>query len=66
MAKLVNIESNKTYANEKNCLKAVEKLNVSDELRFFISYTKEGRCFPIFIGQDSIQYGIHFHFPVVA
>ena len=66
MAKQVTIESNKTYANEANAIKAVEKLNISDEIRYFIVWNKEGRCFPVFISEKAIQHMVHFHFPVVA
>jgi hypothetical protein len=66
-ATYINIESTKTYANEANARKAVEKFtNWPSTLRYFISWNDKGRCFPIFIGEDAIQHGVHFTFHVVG
>ena len=51
----------KTYANIKNLKKAVEKL---ERFRYVVSVTDEGRFYPIFIGEDALAQGVHFHFPV--
>lgn len=69
MAKMIKLEANKTYATEANAVKAVEKKfpeGRGDGLLYFISRTEDGRFFPVFIGQRSIQAGAHFHFNVVA
>lgn len=55
----------KTYASEKNAERAVEKAGF-DDLRHFITWTQEGRCFPVFIGQEALSRGVHFHFNVVG
>ncbi|MEY4433324.1 MAG: hypothetical protein RLZZ44_1458 [Bacteroidota bacterium] len=59
------IETTKTYANETNAIKAVEKSGFQD-LRHFIMMNAEGRFFPVFIGQQAVQRGVHFHFNVVG
>ena len=51
----------KTYATIKNLKKAVE---IFEEYRYIVSVTDEGRFYPIFIGTEATQAGIHFHFPV--
>ena len=52
----------KTYANMKNLKKAVDKF---EEFRYVVSVTDEGRFYPIFIGREAAQAGVHFHhFPV--
>lgn len=67
MAQFIEINSTRTYANEANAHKAVAAKHLPDSLRYFISWTKEGRCFPIFIGgEQAIQGGVHFHFNVVG
>lgn len=70
MAKLITLQSSKTYATRENALKAVRKLlecdTLDDNLRFFIHQNEEGRFFPVFIGQSALQAGIHFHFNVVG
>jgi hypothetical protein len=65
----VEVTPTKTYANEANMLKAVAKalnFEVTGHVRFFTAWTKEGRCFPIFVGADAASNGIHFHFNIVA
>ena len=65
----------KTYANETNAHAAVKKVfgNIDEQssqtlgsLRYTLAYTKEGRVYPIFLGQNAVSYGVHFHFNVVG
>jgi|GEM_PF-1802846 len=52
----------KSYSTIKNLKKAVEKF---EECRYVVSVTEEGRFYPIFIGEEALQAGVHFHnFPV--
>ena len=52
----------KSYATIKNLKKAVAKF---EEYRYVVSVTEEGRFYPIFIGEEALQAGVHFHnFPV--
>ena len=67
MARMFTMEANRTYANEANAVKAVEKKFPeadNDGLRYFIQWTPEGRCFPVFVGEKALQRGVHFHFQV--
>jgi hypothetical protein len=66
MARTLKIEAHKTYATEENAVKAVDKYNLPDELRYIIMKNDEGRFFPVFIGMKAIEYGIHFRFNVIA
>lgn len=66
MARLVKLESNKTYATEANVVKAVEKCTAFKDLRYFIQRNEEGRFFPVFIGQPALAACVHFYFSVVA
>lgn len=72
MAQLFNITPVKTYATKANAEKAVEKLNIPDELngkliRYFIATSGEtGRFFPVFVGEAAVQAGVHFHFNVIG
>ena len=66
MARLVKLESNKTYATEANVVKAVEKCTAFKDLRYFITRNDEGRYFPVFIGQQALTEQVHFFFSVVA
>jgi len=69
MAKLIEIEGVKTYASRANAQKAVEKKIPVDSLknlRYFIHTGSDGRFFPVFLGQEALQEGIHFHFNVVG
>lgn len=65
MTRKFQIEPTKTYATEANADAAVAKKNFS-ELRHFMMTTKEGRWFPVFVGEVAIQAGVHFHFNVVG
>lgn len=67
MAKKIELGQHKTYATEENADRAVAKLYGSNsELRYFIAWTKDGRCYPVFIGAGATQFGVHFHFNVVG
>ena len=66
MARLIKLESNKTYATAANVVKAVEKCTAFKELRYFITCNEQGRFFPVFIGQQALLEQVHFHFSVVA
>ena len=59
------ITSPKTYASKENARKAVAKIG-AQRLRHFIMQNDEGRFFPVFVGQEAVQEGIHFHFNVVG
>ena len=68
MAKLITLNSNKTYATEANAQKAVEKRfpeSDNDGLRYIIMRTSDGRFYPVFIGTSAVHAGVHFHFHVV-
>ena len=65
----VNLVPAKTYKTEataeKAALKAIEKTGT--ELRFMICWNKEGRAYPVFIGEDAVTSGVVFDgFIVVA
>lgn len=69
MARLITLESSKTYATWENAVRAVEKTVTNPQLanlRYFIQRGNDGRYFPVFVGQDCLQHGIHQHFSVVA
>lgn len=69
MAREFEITPNKTYATHANAVKAVEKKYpeaANDGLRYFTMRTAEGRFFPVFVGMECVQRGVHFHFNVVA
>lgn len=67
MARHYDIKPVKTYANAANAHKAVDKLFMDmPNVRYFIAYTADGRCYPVFIGQQAMQAGVHFHFNVVG
>lgn len=74
MAKKIDIEFTKTYANIANAEKAVAKLLGADhaqkdwELRYMIfPVIVEGvvRYGVLFIGNNAVSAGMHFHFNVV-
>ena len=67
MAKFIKFEPSRTYATEANAHVAVRKLyGHNDQLRYFIQTTPEGRFFPVFIGQEALTEGVHFHFNIVG
>jgi hypothetical protein len=59
------IQATKTYATEQNADKAVFQKNFSD-LRYFMMKNDENRFFPVFVGQEAVNRGVHFHFNVVG
>lgn len=59
------IAAPKTYASKENARKAVAKIG-AERLRHFIMQNDEGRFFPVFVGPEALQEGIHFHFNVVG
>lgn len=65
MNRKFEITPSKTYASESNCDKAVAK-NGFENIRHFNVITAEGRFFPVFVGQEATQAGVHFHFNVVG
>lgn len=68
MAKLITLNSNKTYATEANAQRAVEKRfpeSDDDGLRYIIMRTSDGRFYPVFVGTSAVHAGVHFHFHVV-
>lgn len=59
------ITAPKTYKTIANARRAVEKAGFKGFRRFMIT-NDEGRFFPVFVGQESVQNGVHFHFNVVG
>jgi len=70
MAILIKIEGVRTYATRDNAIKAVEKVpGLKDlDIRYFIHTTEDEPCryFPVFIGIEAVQAGLHFKFNVVG
>lgn len=54
-----------TYKTIENARKAVVKKGF-ENFRHFMMTNDEGRFFPVFVGQDAMQNGVHFHFNVVG
>lgn len=65
MNRKFKIQCVKSYATEANADKAIAKFGFED-LRHFMMRTDDGRWFPVFIGQEAAQRGVHFHFNVVG
>jgi len=64
----LKIIPNKTYATYANAEKAAINAIPEDNLyhqRFIITVDTQGRFFPIFLGQNAVQEGMHFHFNVL-
>lgn len=64
------IEPVRTFASKKNAIATVNKafagaIAGKTNYRYFIHQSEEGRFFPVFIGQGSIQAGVHFKFNVI-
>lgn len=59
------ITAPKTYKTTANARRAVEKAGCA-RYQHFIMTNEEGRFFPVFVGQEAAQNGVHFHFNVVA
>lgn len=58
----------RTYASVENAEKAVDKKipkDLQDLLHWYIA-EKDGRFFPVFVGEKALQRGLHFHFNCVA
>lgn len=70
MAKLHKFKPVKTYASPKNAIAAVKNIfgnDPDDGLLYFIQADEEtGRYFPVFVGQEALARGVHFHFHVIA
>jgi len=65
----MDIKAPRTYATRERAIKAVDKSLENAEGRATLRYIviqQDGRWFPIFIGQNAIQFGIHFRFNVLA
>ena len=59
------VTATKTYATEATADKAIAKAGFQD-LRDFIMKTPDGRVYPVFVGQESAQRGVHFRFNVIS
>lgn len=67
MATEVKFLTKKTYATRANARAAVARvIPPTTDLRFFIHQNEEGRYLPVFLGEQAVQLGVHFHFSVVA
>jgi hypothetical protein len=66
LPKRIEIVPSKTYATEENAARAVIKLIPVCPCRYFIMKNEKGRYFPVFIGVGCLDYGIQFHFNVIA
>lgn len=66
MANLVNLETVKSYSTEANAIKAFEKLYGDCDVRYVIMTTKEGRFFPVGLGEKALQNMVHFNFTVLG
>lgn len=62
MAQLLEFNGVKTYATRANVIKAVEKRFADTNARYVIMTTEDGRFFPLFIGNKSIEAGTHHYF----
>lgn len=64
---IIEITPSKTYANEANALKAVEKRfgkpgqGNRREFNVTIMYTKDGRCYPLLCNIDQNLIGVLCH-----
>ena len=71
MARLVKVESSRSYATEENAIKAVQKLfpdgiDESQSVRFMVLRNVEGRFIPLFMGQNAVRAGTHLLFITFA
>jgi len=70
MIKLYEINPTKTYKIRDNAIKSVDKFiansKIEANLRYFIHTHTDGRFFPVFIGKECLDHGIHFKFNVVG
>lgn len=58
MAREVKLNPSRTYATLANMQRAIA--DESDELRYITMRTDEGRFYPVFIGEQALQHGVHF------
>lgn len=65
MIRKFKIQPSKTYATEENADKAVLQKGFSN-LRYFIMKNEDNRFFPVFVGMEAMERGVHFHFNIVA
>lgn len=65
MTREFEMTATKTYKTVENARKAVTKAGF-ESLRHFMMTNVEGRFFPVFVGQEATQRGVHFHFNVVG
>lgn len=66
MATYYQPEPTRTYATEANAHRAVEASGYPDHLRYMLMQIPDGRWFPVSIGQDAVQCGVHWKFNVVG
>jgi hypothetical protein len=68
----VQITPTRTYKTAANAHKAATDkfgdmdTSVFGPLRYIVMQHTDGRFFPLFIGVNAMQYGVHFHFNIVA
>ena len=66
----INLEPSATYATQHNAIKAACKaypaVPENQNLRFITKQAQDGRWYPVFIGTEAIQRGVHFNFCVVG
>lgn len=63
---LMKLEPIRTYKTKANVEKAISKFPILSSYRYIIMTTDENRYFPVFVGIDCVQAGIHFHFNIIA
>lgn len=64
MAHYTEIIPSRTYKTLESAKKNAEK--VEWDIRYFIQKTEDGRFFPVFIGQEAVQHGLHFGYNVIG
>lgn len=65
MANEVELIPYRTYATKQNMEKAIAKypqITANHNLRYLVMTNAEGRFYPIFLGQEAVQAGVH-HVP---
>ena len=67
---LLELEPPRTYKNKQTLFKALEKKFNQPvheiKYRFIIQQYTDGRLFPVFIGQECLRDGLHFHFNILG
>lgn len=69
MAQSITITPTRTYSTPENARRAVDKKITNPDLahlRYMVMQHTDGRYFPLFIGTEAVQAGVHFHFNIVA